>query len=388
MIMPKCTRVSYMPPMPARKGSVAASNFVIACVGLGLICITGTISCGRKSDAKMPGSGDSHALASGVADRPSSEMDRVGAFLEQWDGRVSVAGAAKGSEMASFLSDVLKSLGEGAALGEFIVGLYDRREIAIVDRLLSEHGKAMFSGKNGAETREWLHGVKDGDFRNRLWFEAGYYFTGPGLKDHFDNLTPEASRERFLTGYASGLAESDPIRAASEYRSLRLGKCTMYGLLEVMDRLNPEGDFSAVDALNADDYDEANNMGAALRQRLLARWASFHPEAAAKYVADTPKRVKPESVRVVIAKWSETKPEDALAWLEKAPAGPLRDAGLEELASLALKAGSPADAWQRAAKVSDFDRKVKLATEVFKEWEKKDQAAAVKAWEELFPPGK
>lgn len=163
---------------------------------------------------------------------------------------------------------------------------------------------------------------------------------------------------------------------------------TYCGLLDVMDCLAPDGDFAKADAIFPDDYHEANNMGAALRQRLLKRWASFHPEAAAKYVADTPKRVKPESVRVVIAKWAETKPGDALAWLEKAPAGPLRDVGLEELASLALKAGSPADAWQRAAKVGDFDRKVKLATEVFKEWEKKDQAAAVKAWEELFPPGK
>ena len=43
---------------------------------------------------------------------------------------------------------------------------------------------------------------------------------------------------------------------------------------------------------------------------------------------------------------------------------------------------------QNVGHVSDFDRKVKLETEVFKEWEKKDHDAAVKAWEELFPPGK
>jgi hypothetical protein len=117
----------------------------------------------------------------------------------------------------------------------------------------------------------------------------------------------------------------------------------------------------------------------------LKRWASFHPEAAAKYVADTPKRVKPESVRVVIAKWEESKPEDAAGWLDKAAAGPLRDAGLTELAQVALKTGKPTDAWQLAAKVGDLDKRVKLATEVFKAWEQTDRAAAEKAWVELFP---
>lgn len=347
--------------------------------------VVANVGCKRN---RSPGDGNlltNTAAPTLSAPRTSSPAN----LLERWDSLTASGDAEKNAvEHAKILAEAETALGEGAGLGEFIEGLHDRRETANADRLLSEHKKAMFSGKNGVETREWLLGVKDGDFRKRMCFEAGYFFIGPGLKEYLESLTPPQAQERFLTGYCSRLAESDPVRTIQEYKALRSGKMTFYGLLEVMDCLAPDGDFAKADAIFPDDYDEANNMGAALRQRLLARWAAFHPEAAAQYVADTPKRVKPESVRVVIAKWSESKPEDALAWLEKAPAGPLRDAGFEELAKLALKTGSPADAWQRAAKVSDFDRKVKLATEVFKEWEKKDQAAAVKAWEELFPPAR
>lgn len=71
----------------------------------------------------------------------------------------------------------------------------------------------------------------------------------PGAGVFLDKLVPESAGERYLTGYASRLAESEPARAVSEYKELRLGRCSMYGLLDVMERLTPDGDFPAADAL-------------------------------------------------------------------------------------------------------------------------------------------
>ena len=89
----------------------------------------------------------------------------------------------------------------------------------------------------------------------------------------------------------------------------------------------------------------------------------------------------------VIATWMEKSPDDAAGWVSGLVSGPYRDFGHEVIARHFV--GSDAGkAWKFVGQVSDFDRKVKLATEVFKEWEKKDQAAAVKAWEELFPPAR
>lgn len=84
-------------------------------------------------------------------------------YLETWDTMLLSGDTAKlAEEHAKLLAEALSGLGEGTALGEFILGLYDRRETAIADRMFSEHKKAMFSGKNGAGTREWLLLVKDG----------------------------------------------------------------------------------------------------------------------------------------------------------------------------------------------------------------------------------
>lgn len=308
------------------------------------------------------------------------------AFLARWDELpVSKGGVMARRARSELLDEAVATLNNGSFLARFIVGLHERRESSVVDKLLSEHRMAMFSGKNGVETREWLTEVNDVEFRKRLAYDAGYFFTGPGLKDYLFKLAIPAVQESFLTGYACRLAEADPAHGVSEYKALRPVNCSFYGLLEVVEHLAPEGDYPTTDALFPDDYDTKNNMGAELRRRLLRRWSSFHPEAAAEYVAKTPKRVKPEAVRVVIGKWAETKPEDALAWLEKTPIGPLLDAGLMELALVALKAEKPTDAWQRAAKIGDLDLRVKMVTEVFKAWEQTDRAAAEKAWGELFP---
>jgi hypothetical protein len=322
-----------------------------------------------------------------IIPKPSvKSQSQVDDFLSRWDTiSYSFKGGELSAERSKLLGEVISVLGKGAGLCEFIMGIHDRREFRLADSLLLEHKSEIFSGDYGVATREFLRTREQSDFIKTLYFYAGYYFSGAGVKEYIESITQPSSQERFLTGYCSRLAEHDQQRAVEEYKALRSDKISFYGLLDVMDYLSPDGDFANTDAIFPDDFDEKNSMGAALRYRLLKRWALFHPEAAANYVSETPLRVKPDSIRAVIDQWARSKPEYAIAWVEKRPAGPLQDAALEELSRFALKSAKPQDAWKFAAKVTNFDTKVYLATEVFKEWAKVDKVAAEAAWVEVFP---
>ena len=97
-----------------------------------------------------------------------------------------------------------------------------------------EGGKAMFAGKSGAVAREWLAGLPTGKFREKLCFRAGYRFTGPGLEEYLDSLAPPMAQDRFLTGYACSLAETDGFRAMKEFMKKK-------GNLAVADSCHPVG---------------------------------------------------------------------------------------------------------------------------------------------------
>lgn len=119
---------------------------------------------------RSPGDGDpptNTAAPSLSAPRRSTPAE----LMERWDSLATSGDAEQiAAEHAKIIAEAVTTLGEGAGLGEFIEGLLDRRETAIANRLLSEHKKAMFSGKSGVETREWLLGVKEGDFQKRLLY--------------------------------------------------------------------------------------------------------------------------------------------------------------------------------------------------------------------------
>jgi hypothetical protein len=289
------------------------------------------------------------------------------------------------AEREQLADEAVEELKGGAALGSFIEGLHERREVAAVERLLAENKELLFSGEAAAGAREWLHVVKDQKLKERLCFEAGYYYVGPGLAEYLAALYPPVCQERFLTGYCCRLAEFDPDRAVTEYKELRPPEATFYGLLDLVEYLDPNGDFAKADALFPDDYDEANNLGAEIRRRLLKRWATFHPGAAAEYVIKTPKRVKPGTIAVVVEKWAESAPDAAAEWLDGIETGEARDSGHGALARYWNKTGSHAKAMDIAVVVEDLELRVAVATEVFKEWEKTDRESAVKAWVEAFP---
>jgi len=147
----------------------------------------------------------------------------------------------------------------------------------------------------------------------------------------------------------------------------------------------PETDFRK---LAGEIKEDAMSLAKRCRSALLRNWAGVKPEEAARYVVENgASGVAPDQMAEVIAVWAEQSPESAADWLEKAPAGEAKDEGSVTMTGHWL-ATDPAKAWEHAAKVGDFDKRVKTATAVFKEWEKTDREAAVKAWVALFPEKK
>jgi hypothetical protein len=65
-------------------------------------------------------------------------------------------------------------------------------------------------------------------------------------------------------------------------------------------------------------------------------------------------------------------------------AAPVGDAGFGTLAKYWLTT-EPSKAWPYAAQVGEAEKRVAVATAVFKEWEQVDRDPAAKAWTELFP---
>lgn len=304
--------------------------------------------------------------------------------LIEWDGALF---PRSDSRRKVFLTEAAKLLGSGRELAAFIEGLHERREFAEVDGLIEGSKEEMFSGGNGAETRDWLLGVKDEALKKRLAFEAGYYFAGTGLKEYLSALRPAGAQSRFLAGYCGRIAESDAERSLNEFRELRPTGVDYSVVVEIVTRFPEATDFRKLGPRYGDDFTPSNALAKDIRRSLLKRWSSFRPKEAGEFVIANPKLVAVDQLETVIATWMERSPDDAAGWVSGLVAGTHRDFGHEVIAR--HFAGSDAGrAWKFVGQVSDFDRKVKLATEVFKEWEKKDHDAAVKAWEELFPPGK
>ena len=308
-------------------------------------------------------------------------------YLARWDKLTKATGASLSRERRILLDEAIKMLGCGRELAAFIDGLHERREFTETNGLIESNKADMFSGGNGAEIRDWLLGVKDEALKMRLAFEAGYYFAGTGLKEYLIALQPAGAQSRFLAGYCGRLAESDAERSLNEFRDLRPAGVDYSVVVEIVSRFPQATDFRKLGPRYGDDFTPSNALAKDIRRSLLKRWSSFRPKEAGEFVIGNPKLVAVDQLEAVILTWMAKSPDDAVGWVSGLVAGGHRDFGHEVLAR--KFAGEDAGkAWKFVGQVSDFDRKVKLATEVFKEWEKKDHDAAVKAWEELFPPAR
>ena len=350
-------------------------------VTLGVSLLYAFRSAGRSG---MDG-GDERKLSESISSRFKIET-----VLDEWDATVSLnKGGCFVEDRIDFLQNQILEKGiEGEDLVKIIDGMSKRRQTDAVDWLIENGTNQIFVGKAGERARKVMPLVKDSSLRERLLFEAGYRFSGVGLKEYISGLAVPQDQARFLTGYCCGIAESEPLRGLGEFHELKPEKVSFMGLLEIVQRFPEDAPFEQAGMRYGDDFTKGNSLAKGVRRELLKRWAKFHPEKAGKFVMDNQKLVAVDQLGHVLGVWMESALDKAEAWVLALPAGAYKDQGCEAFIGHWRKVGSLPKAWEWVARIGDFDRKVKLATEVFKEWEKKDQAAAVKAWEELFPPAR
>ena len=325
-----------------------------------------------------------HAGPGALPGASKAQSSQSATWLSRWDEvQVTEKGNLRAPARKVVAQEALETL-SGPEMGEFIAGINERRDPETVDWLIENGVKALFGDKVGQETREWLAQVGDPALRDRLYFQAGYYFSGPGFKEYLTSLTLSSAQDRVLTGYCCGFAESEAVRAMDEFANLRPKDVSFQGLTEVVLRFPEDADFTKIGLRYGDDFTASNSLAKAVRGQLLRRWANFHPEQAGRFVMDNPKLVAVDQLEKVVMPWLSNTPEVAEQWVAELPAGVYRDQGVETLAKYWLTT-NPAKAWPYAAQVGAAEKRVAVATAVFKEWEQADREAAVKAWTELFP---
>lgn len=335
-------------------------------------------------------SSQGHIVESGLPKVGGAERRcYVDVFSEEWDRADSRPSGAdilvKQKEIT--LAAVVK-LGGSDELLQLLDFLASKGAGDLRQELIDRHLSTVFTGPRANEAREWLLTVQEAKLREKLFRLAGEAFSGIGFKEYFEQsgAAGHNCQAALLAGYCVTLAKTDPAAAVRVYQEFGYPKrIDNTGMADVVAAFPPTADFLkfATD-IRADSFTLAKRTRAAL----LTNWAGVEPEQAAQYVVADTVNVHPDQMGVVVRKWAEANPDEARDWLVKAPVVPARDEGWAALAEHWVAKGEIVKAWENVGQVSDFDRKVKLATEVFKEWEKKDHDAAVKAWEELFPPGK
>jgi len=302
----------------------------------------------------------------------------------EWDriSRESTGGAAL-LKQREFAHSAVRKLGACPELLLFLDYLKERGAGDLRDWILQDGIGGLFSGDAAEAARGWVTTVQDENLKLQFLSRVGKEWVGVGFKTYFDALDgSRPAQASLLTGYCCTLAKTDPLGAMKLFKEMCVPKRINYGQLpEVIAMAPTNSDFVKM----AGFFDEDDRpLAKTSRRAVLLNWAGVKPAEAAQYVIANTKVVHPDQMGVVVGKWAETAPDAATEWLNKAPAGKPRDEGMAAMARH-WAAGDPAKGWQYAASVGDMTKRVTVATEVFKEWEKKDRAAAEKAWVELFP---
>lgn len=314
----------------------------------------------------------------------------LGKFASDWE---NLAGQSKGQETLAKQKELalalIPKLGGSDELLKLLDFLTERGSGDLRKEILEKHLGVIFTGPGAGDAREWLLTVEDEKLREQLSRIAGETFSGVGFKDYFDQMRQYGSHNSqaaLLTGYCVSLAKSDPEGAVRVYKELGYPqKIDNTGMADVMASFPPGTNFLK---FATEIREDSMTLARRSRSALLQNWAGVKPEEAAQYVlANSATSVNPDQMGVVVGTWAKQSPDAALGWLNKAPVGKARDEGMAALARQST-ASTPSRAMDYAGQISDFDKRVATATQVFKEWEKTDRPAATAAWLKLFPdPG-
>ena len=295
-------------------------------------------------------------------------------------------GQALLAKQVELAGDALK-LGASEEFLSFLGFLKAKGANDVREHILTLAGGRFFNGSAAGEARRWLASLESGPMKQKLSDHAGRHLPETDLGEFLDLLRPDTECQRAaLAGYCRTLASTDPSGAVKTYiETIPTFATSFSGIEGIMMALPPTADFAGISSTLPDD---SKAIARRARSALLQSWAATKPEDAAQYVISNTTVTRPEQMAVVIAKWAASRPDRAAEWLAALAPGTPRDEGMAAMSNHWTRDGEPANAWQCAAQVGDPKRRIEAATAVFHEWEKKDHDAAVKAWEELFPPAR
>ena len=282
--------------------------------------------------------------------------------------------------------EALGKLAGGVELTQFLQFLKNKGAADLCQEIIDGGMVDLFRGEKGEAMRNWVLSVEDFALKEQLMLQAGMAYDGKDLAAFFERIgtypNGHNSQCRFMTGYCSTMAKTDPLGAIKFYGEMcHPKKITNHGLEKVMEYVQPNADYLAIATVIKED-----NAGLSknTRRSLLNNWSQHKPAEAAQYVMSNTSVVHADQMAVVMKQWAQQDPEQAAAWIAGWDGSEHKDQGCLILAQT-LKLAKPADAFVMASHISNFELKVKTATEAFNEWAKIDRKAAEAAWVQVFP---
>ncbi len=277
-------------------------------------------------------------------------------------------------------------LAGGAELTQFLEFLKNKGAVDLHNEIVERGMMDAFRAK-GEAMRNWVLSVKDLKMKEQLMLQAGEAYDGADLKAYFERVGNSPNGHncqcRLMTGYCSKMAEKDPMAAIKVYGEYcHPKKINNTGLAKVMEHLQPNADFPGIAAATAPD---SAGISKNTRRSLLANWSQHKPVDAAQYVMSNTSVVHADQMAVVMSVWAQKSPDAAAKWLEEWDASAHKDHGSLALMQNWLKQNKPAQAFQMAVGIGDFELRVKAATEAFSQWAVVDKKAAEAAWVKAFP---
>jgi hypothetical protein len=282
--------------------------------------------------------------------------------------------------------EALGKLAGGVELTQFLQFLKNKGAADLCQEIIDGGMVDLFRGEKGEAMRNWVLSVEDFALKEQLMIQAGMAYDGKDLVAYFERIgaypNGHNSQCRFMTGYCSTMAKTDPLGAMKFYGEMcHPKKITNHGLEKVMEYVPPTADFLSI----ATEIKEDNaGLSKNTRRSLLNNWSQHKPAEAAQYVMSNTSVVHADQMAVVMKQWAQQDPDQAAAWIAGWDGSDHKDQGCLILAQT-MKLVKPADAFVMASHISNFELKVKTTTEAFNEWAKIDRKAAEAAWVEVFP---
>jgi predicted house-cleaning NTP pyrophosphatase (Maf/HAM1 superfamily) len=282
--------------------------------------------------------------------------------------------------------EALGKLAGGVELTQFLQFLKNKGAADLCQEIIDGGMVDLFRGEKGEAMRNWVLSVEDFALKEQLMIQAGMAYDGKDLAAFFERIgaypNGHNSQCRFMTGYCSTMAKTDPLGAMKFYGEMcHPKKITNHGLEKVMEYVPPTADFLCI----ATEIKEDNaGLSKNTRRSLLNNWSQHKPAEAAQYVMSNTSVVHADQMAVVMKQWAQQDPDQAAAWIAGWDGSDHKDQGCLILAQT-MKLAKPADAFVMASHISNFELKVKTATEAFNEWAKIDRKAAEAAWVQVFP---